>query len=90
MAAHTSHSTSYEGINAHKGSVMRTLFGRTECNRVVAIVLLLLVGAAFASAQSNVRTTKNDRSAGCTCGVQQLTSELTRDNLDRVAASRLN
>jgi len=37
---------------------MRTLFGRTECNRVVAIVLLLLVGAAFASAQEHVRNHK--------------------------------
>ena len=67
---------------------MRTFFRRTECNRVVAIVLLLLVGAAFASAQEQ-RPKPQRMSAPPDVPVasQQLTSELTRDNLDRVAAS---
>ena len=67
---------------------MRTLFGRTECNRVVAIVLLLLVGAAFASAQEQrPKPQRTTAPPDVPVASQQLTSELTRDNLDRVAAS---
>jgi polysaccharide export outer membrane protein len=74
--------------NAHKDSVMKTLLGRTECHKVIAIIVLLLGGALFASAQEQ-RPKQQRTSAPPDVPVvsQKLTSELTRDNLDRVAAS---
>jgi protein involved in polysaccharide export with SLBB domain len=88
VAAHASRSMSYEGRNAHKGSVMRTLFRRTECNRIVVIVLLLLGGAVFASAQEQrPKPQRTTAPPDVPVASQQLTSELTKDNLDRVAAS---
>src|SRR5438552_7940405 len=79
---------SYEGNNAYKGSVMRTLFRRTVCNRVAVIVLLLLGAAVFAPAQGQrPKPQRTSAPPDVPVGSQQLTSDLTRDNLDRVAAS---
>jgi len=68
---------------------MRVFFPRLECIRVVAIILLLLGGAVFVSAQES--RPKQQRTSAPPPDVpvasQQLTSELTKDNLDRVAAS---
>jgi polysaccharide export outer membrane protein len=67
---------------------MRVFFRHMEWNRVVAIILLLLGGAVIVSAQEQ-RQKQQRMSAPPDVPVasQQLTSELTRDNLDRVAAS---
>ena len=67
---------------------MRFLFRLGECVRVVVILLLVLVGAVLGSAQEQ-RQKQQRTSAPPDVPVasQQLTSELTRDNLDRVAAS---
>jgi protein involved in polysaccharide export with SLBB domain len=67
---------------------MKFLFRFRECVRVVAILLLVLAGAVFGSAQEQ-RQKQQRTSAPPDVPVasQQLTSELTRDNLDRVAAT---
>ena len=67
---------------------MRTFLGRMQRNRAIAVILLLLGGAVFASAQEQ-RPKQQRTSAPPDVPVasQQLTSELTRNNLDRVAAS---
>jgi protein involved in polysaccharide export with SLBB domain len=67
---------------------MRFLLQLRECIRVVAILLLVLGGAVFGSAQEQ-RQTQQRTSAPPDVPVasQQLTSDLTRDNLDFVAAS---
>src|SRR6266481_6071936 len=67
---------------------MKFLFQLRECIRVVVILLLVLGGAVFGSAQEQ-RQKQQRTSAPPDVPVasQPLTSELTRDNLDRVAAS---
>jgi polysaccharide biosynthesis/export protein len=67
---------------------MRFLLQLRQCIRVVAILLLVLGGAVFGSAQEQ-RQTQQRTSAPPDVPVasQQLTSDLTRDNLDFVAAS---
>src|SRR5258708_6944900 len=67
---------------------MKFLFRLRECIKVVAIFLLLFAGAVFGSAQEQ-RQKQQRASAPPDVPVasQQLTSELTRDNLDRVAAT---
>jgi hypothetical protein len=67
---------------------MKFLFRLRECIKVVAILLLVLAGAVFGSAQEQ-RQKQQRASAPPDVPVasQQLTSELTRDNLDRVAAT---
>jgi protein involved in polysaccharide export with SLBB domain len=67
---------------------MRVFFRHMEWNRVVAIILLLLGGGVIVSAQEQ-RQKQQRMTAPPDVPVasQQLTSELTRDNLDRVAAS---
>jgi len=67
---------------------MRTFFRRTECNRVVVIVLLLLGAAVLASAQEQrPKPLRTSAPPDVPVASQQLTSDLTRDNLNRVAAS---
>ena len=67
---------------------MRFLLRLRECIRVVAILLLVLGGAVFGSAQEQ-RQTQQRTSAPPDVPIasQRITSELTRDNLDLVAAS---
>jgi protein involved in polysaccharide export with SLBB domain len=67
---------------------MKFLFRAGECVRVVVILLLVLAGAVLGSAQEQRQ--KQQRTSpppDVPIASQQLTSELTRDNLDRVAAS---
>jgi polysaccharide export outer membrane protein len=74
--------------NPHKERVMRTLLGHTKCNRIVATFLLILGAAVFASAQEQrPRQQRTSAPPDVPVASRQLTSELTRDNLDRVAAS---
>ncbi len=67
---------------------MRFLPRLRECIRVVAILLLVLAGAVFGSAQEQ-RQKQQRTSAPPDVPVasQQLTSDLTKDNLNLVAAS---
>src|SRR4029077_6048262 len=67
---------------------MRFLLRLRECVRVAAILLLVLGGAVFGSAQEQ-RQTQQRTSAPSDVQIasQRVTSELTRDNLDLVAAS---
>src|SRR6201984_2929324 len=67
---------------------MKFIFRLRECVRVVAILLLVLAGPVFGSAQEQ-RQKQQRTSAPPDVPVasQQMTSDLTRDNLDLVAAS---
>src|ERR1700747_619196 len=69
---------------------MKFIFRLRECVRVVAILLLVLAGPVFGSAQEQ-RQKQQRTSAPPDVPVasQQLTCDLTRDNLDFVAASAL-
>jgi len=68
---------------------MRFLFRQRRYIRVVAILSFVLGGVVFAGAQEQQRQKQQRPSAppDVPAASQQLTSELTKDNLDRVAAS---
>jgi polysaccharide biosynthesis/export protein len=83
---------SYGGYNPRKGSVMRFVFRLRQYGYVVTMISVLLGGAVSASAQeSQARRPEQRQGTSAPPDVptasQQLMSELTRDNLDRVAAS---
>src|SRR6201981_1630351 len=67
---------------------MKFIFRLRECVRVVAILLLVLAGPVLGSAQEQ-RQPQQRTSAPPDVPIasQRVTSELTRDNLDLVAAS---
>jgi len=83
---------SYDGSNTRKGSVMRNSFRSLKYGKVFTMLFVLLGGAAFAlaqesQAQGQAQRQRTSAPPDVPVASQQLTSELTRDNLDRVAAS---
>src|SRR5438874_9308898 len=75
-----------------KGSVMRPFFRRMEYNKVIIAMSLIFVGGAVLTRAQETQTQRQRQQRpspppDVPTASQQLTSELTRDNLDRVAAS---
>ena len=72
---------------------MRIFFRLLQYGKVMAMILVLFVGAVFALAQDSQAQRQKQQQQRTSAppdvplASQQLTSELTRDNLDRVAAS---
>lgn len=83
---------SQDGYNARKGSVMRVFLRRLQHGCVVMIASVIVGGAVSAPAQESQPRRQGQRQATSAppdvpTASQQLISELTRDNLDRVAAT---